>query len=272
MGGPNREALRAKREGKCRLSEDKNVGVSLSTPWGEASELRDRRLYPGAGTPPEEVARNQRRRLFGAIVALTSEKGYETVTVADVLALSGVSRSAFYAHFANKAECLVAAVSELVEPTLAALEPGDRGGDQRQASEVFEAFFALLGTQPAAARVCFVELHAAGVAGEEIGDAAFEALAERVEALGGAPNGDPSVDPKLVRALIAGLRKLIHTRLVRDEDAELEALAPELWRWLASVAPPGPLIVPRRQRSPAPFPGLHPRGTDRPRGGGRRRR
>ena len=53
------------------------MGASLSTPWGKASELRERRLYPGAGTPAEEVARNQRERLFGAIVALVSEKGYE---------------------------------------------------------------------------------------------------------------------------------------------------------------------------------------------------
>ena len=43
------------------------------------------------------------------------------MTVADVLALSGVSRSAFYEHFANKAECLTAAAAELIEPTLAAL-------------------------------------------------------------------------------------------------------------------------------------------------------
>ena len=158
------------REGECRLSERKNVGASLSTPWGEASELRARRLYPGAGTPAEDVARNQRERLFGAIVALAAEKGYEAITVADVLALSGVSRSAFYEHFANKSECLVDAASELVEPTLAALGPADPNGDSREASEFFGEFFELLRSQPAAARVCFVELHAAGEAGDAIGD------------------------------------------------------------------------------------------------------
>ena len=237
------------------------MGATLSTPWGEASELRERRLYPGAGTPPEEVARNQRERLFGAIVALAAEQGYEAITVADVLELSGVSRSAFYEHFANKSECLTAAAAELVEPTLAALAPADRNGGSREASEVFEAFFALLRSQPAAARVCFVELHAAGEAGEALGDRGVEALAAAVEALGGGPMGDRPTDPELVRALIAGLRKLIHTRLARGEEAELEGLAPELWQWLASVAPPpGPLAVPRRQRpaSAAPFEGYTP--------------
>jgi AcrR family transcriptional regulator len=237
------------------LSERKDAGATLSTPWGEASELKKRRLYPGAGTPAEEVARNQRERLFGAIVALAAEKGYEAITVAGVLELSGVSRSAFYEHFANKSECLTAAASELVEPTLAALEGVDQNGGPREAREVFEAFFALLRSQPAAARVCFVELHAAGEVGEALGERGAEALANRVEELGGGPTGDGPMDPELTRALIGGLRKLIHTRLARGTDAELQGMAPELWQWLASVAPPpGPLAAPRRQR-----PGSGPR-------------
>jgi AcrR family transcriptional regulator len=242
------------------VSERKGVVGPIATPWGEASELKDRRLYPGAGTPAEEVARNQRERLFGAIVALVSERGYESTTVADVLALSGVSRSAFYEHFAGKSECLVAAASELIEPSLAALGPNDRGGGSRQASEVFAGFFASLGSQPAAARACFVELHAAGEAGEALGDRGAEAFAARVEELGGGQPGEHEMGPELVRALIAGLRKLIHTRLARGEEAELERLAPELWRWLASVEPPpGALTVPRRQRSAtAPFEGYTP--------------
>jgi hypothetical protein len=66
------------------------------TPWGDSSELRERML-PGRGTPPEEAERNQRERLFAAIVATVAEKGYEATTVADLVKLSGVSGSAFYA-------------------------------------------------------------------------------------------------------------------------------------------------------------------------------
>jgi AcrR family transcriptional regulator len=242
------------------VSERKSVVGTIATPWGRVSELRDRRLYPGAGTPAEEVARNQRERLFGAVVALVSEWEYGPTTVADILALSGVSRSAFYEHFAGKSECLVAAASELIEPSLAALGPTDSVYDPRRAREVFEGFFASLDSQPAAARACFVELHAAGEAGEALGDRGAEALAIRVEALGGGQPGGHDLGPALVRTLIAGLRKLIHTRLVRHEEAELGRLAPELWRWLESVKPPpGALAVPRRQRSGAvPFEGYTP--------------
>lgn len=241
------------------MSEREDPGAAL-TPWGKASELRERRLFPGAGTPAEEVSRNQRERLFGAIVALSAERGYEAITVADVLKLSGVSRSAFYEHFANKSECLTAAAAELLEPTLAALRQFDRESGPRAASGAFEAFFALLASQPAAARVCFVELHAAGEAGEALADRAAEELAATVEELVAGQPGDHSSDPTLLRALIGGLRKLIHTRLARGEEAELEALAPELWQWVASVVPPpGPLAVPRRPRpAGVPFEGYTP--------------
>jgi AcrR family transcriptional regulator len=224
----------------------------LETPWGRASELRGRRLYPGAGTPAAEVARNQRERLFGAIVALAAERGYEGFTVADVLALSGVSRSAFYAHFANKAECLTAAADELLAPTVAAVEATARREGTEQARAAFETFFALLLSQPAAARVWFLELHATGEAGEAAADRGVEALATSIEDLDGASSGDLPTDPELVRTLIAGVGKLIHTRLARDEAAELGALGPQLWQWLRGVAaPPLPLAVPRRQRAPA---------------------
>jgi Bacterial regulatory proteins, tetR family len=84
------------------LSDAEITGGALRTPWGSADELRERRLHPSNGMSREEVARNQRERLFGAMVAAVAEKGYEASTVADALELSGVSRSAFYEHFANK--------------------------------------------------------------------------------------------------------------------------------------------------------------------------
>jgi hypothetical protein len=69
----------------------------VTTPWGDAGTLRDRKLQPGRRLPPEEVARNQQERLFAALVAVVAEKGYEATRVEDLLELSGVSRSAFYA-------------------------------------------------------------------------------------------------------------------------------------------------------------------------------
>lgn len=230
------------------MSEHEDLGAILSTPWGDASKLKERRLYPGAGTPAVEVARNQRERLYSAIVALSATEGYEGIAVADVLKLSGVSRSAFYEHFANKAECLDAAVSALIDLTSAALERGGR--DAAVGRRAFEDFLALVSSQPAAARACFVEIHATGESGEAISDRIVETAAARIEAAGGGAERDLPGDPAILRALVAGLCKLIHTRVARGEEAELPALAPELWEWLTTIAdPPHPLAVPRRQRS-----------------------
>lgn len=245
------------------MSDPKNLGATLATPWGDAAELRGRRLYPGSGTPPEEVARNQRERLFAAVVAIAAEKGYEAMTVADVLALSGVSRSAFYQHFENKSQCLTAAAAELIEPALAALGASNVGGEVREPRGVFEGFFAIIRDQPAASRVCFIELHAAGPEGEALADRAFEALAGTVAEMAAmsANREERPLDPALAQALVAGLRKLIHTRLARGQEAELIASAAELWQWLTEVpTPPEPLVIPRRQRpaSGAGFQGYTP--------------
>ena len=41
----------------------------VRTPWGDAGQLRERKLRPGRGTPRDEAERNQRERLFAAMVA-----------------------------------------------------------------------------------------------------------------------------------------------------------------------------------------------------------
>ena len=234
----------------------------METPWGEAGELRSRSLHPGSGTPRQEVVRNQRERLFGAIVAVVSVKGYEATTVADVIELSGVSRSAFYSHFSNKAECLAAAVAELINPTVEALVAVEEKEDVPQRAEaVFNRFIELVHSQPAAARVCLLELRAAGAAGAAVAERGFEAIAEVADRVSEELSDDRPPDPELVRILLGGVNKVIHTRLCRGEEDRLVQLAPELWRWLKSVgSPPRALDLPRRQRhSPtASFEGYTP--------------
>src|SRR6476660_3329233 len=104
-----------------RLSSEEMV----RTPWGDATELRARMLRPGRGMPREEAERNQRERLFAAMVATVAEKGYEATTVADLVELSGVSRSAFYRHFDDKQACFLAAVEAIVDPTLERIAADD---------------------------------------------------------------------------------------------------------------------------------------------------
>ena len=56
-----------------------------TTPWGDATQLRARKLRPGPGANPVAVARNQRERMHAAMVAAVAENGYEGTRVADVV-------------------------------------------------------------------------------------------------------------------------------------------------------------------------------------------
>jgi AcrR family transcriptional regulator len=56
--------------------------------------------------PDPRVVRS-RQRLFDALVALILERGWDRVQVRDVCARSGVGRSTFYAHFADKEDLLI---------------------------------------------------------------------------------------------------------------------------------------------------------------------
>ena len=219
------------------------------TPWGDATQLRDKKLRPGRGTPREEAERNQRERLFAAMVATVDKKGYEGTTVADLVKLSGVSRSAFYRHFDDKQACFLAAVEEMVEPTLRKL-----GGDEsapagvERARGAFESLIETIVSQPAASKLCIVEVYAAGPEGAALVDRSMDAatalaaqLLEQVPEREGLPL-------ELVRALVGGIQKVIHKRLYRGQEEELLDLVPQLWDWLFSYpVPPGPLRATRRR-------------------------
>ncbi|QYC42459.1 Transcriptional regulator, TetR family [Nonomuraea coxensis DSM 45129] len=57
--------------------------------------------------------RRTRRLVQEALVALILEKGYDAVTVTDVIARADVGRSTFYAHFADKQDVLFSSLDEL---------------------------------------------------------------------------------------------------------------------------------------------------------------
>src|SRR5262245_61122151 len=59
-----------------------------------------------------EVEADQRQRMLAAVGGVLAEHGYARATVADILAVSGVSRRTFYKQFADKDDCLYAAYED----------------------------------------------------------------------------------------------------------------------------------------------------------------
>jgi len=235
--------------------------ASLSTtPWGEASELRQRQLRPGPGNARADVARNQLERLYGATVATVAEHGYESTRVADILRVAGVSRSAFYRHFDNKLECFLATLDALSGLAAAPMAANYGDDDSRpwhaRVESVFEALAQLLLAHPAAARVWLVEIYAAGPEAID----RMERLSDRlevfaIEAIGETPD-HPGLPPEAVRGVLGGLRQIVHSRLRDGREQELPELVPDLAEWALSYgAPPARLRKPRKPPLlPAPTP------------------
>jgi AcrR family transcriptional regulator len=221
----------------------------VRTPWGYAAELRAKKMRPGRGNAPADSERSQRERLYGAMVALSAEQGYEATKIGDLSKVAGVSRAAFYDHFADKKELLLATVEALVEPTIALIESAeDAPTGEARVRQAIEAFMGLAARQPAASKLCFIEVYAAGPEGE----AEVERLLDAFENFGleqlNQIRGRQGTPRQMVRAMLGGLQRVIDKRLYSEEAGELPKLAEDIATWgLSYPPPPGPLEGPRRR-------------------------
>ena len=73
------------------------------------------RMESRGGKPDRRVARSK-RALKEALTDLILERGYEAVTVQDVIDRADVGRSTFYAHFLDKDDLLMAILADLDMP------------------------------------------------------------------------------------------------------------------------------------------------------------
>src|SRR6202161_3804058 len=81
-------------------------GASAATP--SLAPLYQRLPHGPHRLGSEAVARNQRNRMYGAMIEAVATSGYERTSVKQVVELAGVSRRSFYEQFANKQECFLA--------------------------------------------------------------------------------------------------------------------------------------------------------------------
>jgi AcrR family transcriptional regulator len=64
------------------------------------------------GLPLRAVQASHREWLQASVIAAVAEASYHAVTVADIVRGARVSRSVFYAHYADKEDCFLAATRE----------------------------------------------------------------------------------------------------------------------------------------------------------------
>jgi AcrR family transcriptional regulator len=221
------------------------------TPWGESSELRERRMQPGPGVPRDEVERNQRERLYGATVAVVAEKGYGKATITDLIEMAGVSRNTFYNYFADKEACFLATLELLLTSTAEVTRRGFAGGGswRERAEAGLRVFIGALVAQPDAARICVVESDAAGPKAIAMVDATAAEFTAMVTTVYEEMHGQGVMPKAVLEGMVGGLRKLLQTRLHRRTESELIEVIPDLVDLAVAYRPPPRRLPERPPRS-----------------------
>jgi AcrR family transcriptional regulator len=144
------------------VADTRQGGTLARTHEGEPGLPRGRSSLPSGA-----VRAAQRERLLRSVIAVVSESGYAAVTVADIVRRARVSRAAFYAHFADKETCFLAATGEGRELMIARVVSATRSlpagtGDEEVLRAAYRAYLEFLADEPAFARVFHIDMPAAG--------------------------------------------------------------------------------------------------------------
>ena len=183
------------------------------------AELALSRLPAGRhGLPRSFVAGNQRLRVIAAMLQVLTQRGYAEITIGDLTGEAAVSRQAFYAQFASKEECFLAAYDLaggwLCERMELALDP-ETSWPERVRDGLAE-ILRRLAENPALARLLTVEAARASTASRARQRASLSHLAGLLRA--GRPDR-PALPDELEELLLAGALALV-ARYVEDDHAE----------------------------------------------------
>jgi AcrR family transcriptional regulator len=213
----------------------------------EKIEVLPRPAHPSAR---EELRASQKGRLICAIADSVADKGYAETTVADVIAIAGVSRKTFYEHFKDKEECFLAAYDEGAKSTYdAMLRAGEGHADWREILDaVFTTWLEFLDADLAFTRAYMIEFWAAGDAARERWKARRDRTAGLLKTLHKrARKEDPSIEPvsdTVIAAVVGGVNRVVISHVLAGDPRPLTDLRPELIRFitlaLASHEPPAP--------------------------------
>jgi AcrR family transcriptional regulator len=128
----------------------------------------------------EFVVNSQRDRMLDAMAQICAGEGYGAATVEAVITRAGVSRRTFYDQFHDREECFLAAydaiLAQFFERVLAAYGQPELEWPERVRGAI-AALLAFLASEPAFARMCIVEVLAAGARALERYESAVRVLA-----------------------------------------------------------------------------------------------
>ncbi len=188
----------------------------------------------------EQVAADQRRRLYGAMIELVAKRGYAAVSTDELARLARTSKRDMYKRFGSRESYFLATYDMIVARAIDRVGAAYASEEnwKQQLCRAFEALVAEVVEQPKAARLALSEILCAGPAGI----ARIEGTRSLFEAIVGASFAEspdaPALPPIIVKGIVRGVERVIRQRLLSGREHELPALSGELLGWALSYHSP----------------------------------
>jgi AcrR family transcriptional regulator len=176
------------------------------------------------------VAANQRERIMAAVAPAAAELGYAEMSVEAIVARAGVSRRTFYEHFRNKEDAFLAAFDDVVRQQARHIRRAylEETSVQERLRAGISAYLEFTASQPDVARMCIVEVLAAGPRAMAKRSEAMRMFADIIE------DNINELIPGCRRAalvaetIVGGIHEVVLSRVLGGRTDELPGLADEL--------------------------------------------
>ena len=180
----------------------------------------------------------RRELLLAAMMAESSQRGFQETTVARIVTRAGVSRAEFYRQFAGKQACFLAAFDEMIQRTWSrvalaseTLTPAVSDPQTRLRAGI-TLLLDLARAQPEAAKLCFVEARGAGAQAAERLDKGLELFEQALLYREPSELKAPAKTLVIVMGIVGGVYRVIYERLRSDRQRELPRLIEEVVQWV----------------------------------------
>jgi AcrR family transcriptional regulator len=186
--------------------------------------------HPDGHTPSgarKHVAGIQRARMLAAMAEEVAEHGESNVTVARVVARSGVSRRTFYELFSDRDECFLAAfddgVARASRYVLDSYDPSARWAERIRIA--LTGLLSFLDVERGAGRLLIVGSLGAGVKALERRERVLAQMIAFVDEGRTEAKFGSQLPPLTAEGIVGGVLSVLHSRLLQEDPGRLVALA-----------------------------------------------
>ncbi len=192
-------------------------------PEGEPQEI--------GSLPRDIVAPSERDRLIEAMALTCAERGYAATRVEEVIERAGVSRGGFEENFADKADCGIAAVNQILADITAAasIAYSPEYSEWEKILRGVRALLELMAARPSFAALDLIEARQGmGPEAYELYTAGIRVLAAMLDRLQANALAGIARPPSAIRGAIGGAEALIRRELLAGRPERLLELLPDI--------------------------------------------